>query len=415
MIIEERLLNKLSPRERLYFDMMNSGNCLYLRGKPGTAKSAMGLSMTNKIEIDYIDRRLSQIDETDIGLYPVLNDAFTKLERIGKLRELGYITEEEFNDMKIPLIKTIKEGQIDMLHFAVPEWAFQANCKPTIIHLEELNRANVHVRNAALQLLNERQIGDLKLNDNVFLMSSGNLGEEDGTEVDEMDLALSNRLVIVDHDLPYEEWIEEYAQKHVWQIIIDYIRANPAEYYKLPNEKEIRYASPRSWTNLSKFIIYKWGKSPDKDPDTFKTVIKFLIDHGRYFIGSSITNFVRYCEDVSNINLNDILKRWDDIKNEVAQFNRARISELISNLRHMDLRPLNDKEFKNLLKFLDSLRGNKDKIGNEDELTSYIVYILDHTNEGNYDIHSKIIKHFEEKVKHLRKLTSQNLKKAELA
>ncbi len=403
MKINEKLLSKLSKRERLYFDIMNSGNCLYLRGKPGMAKSAMGLSMTKKLGIKYIDRRLSQIDETDIGLYPVLNDAFTKLEKAGKLRELDYITEKEFIELKEPLLKTIKEGQVDLLHFAVPEWAFNANVEPTIIHLEELNRANVHVRNAALQLLNERQIGDLKLNDNVFLMSSGNLGEEDGTEVDEMDLALSNRLVIVDHDLPFEEWISEYAQYHVWNIIIDYIRANPGEYYKLPNEKELRYATPRSWTNLSKFIIHKWGKNPED----FKEIIKFLLDNGRYFVGHSITNFVRYCQDVSNININDILIKWDEVKKEVSGFGRARISELISNLRHMDLRTLEEYQFANMLRFLDSLKGN------DDELTSYIVHILDTTDETNYEVNSKIIQHFDKKVKELRKYTSQNLKKAE--
>ena len=406
MKINEKKLSKLSKRERFYFDVMMSGNSLYLRGKPGMAKSAIGLSIADKLGIKYIDKRLSQIDETDIGLYPVLNDAFTKLEKIGKLREFGYILEKEFNEIKQSLLETIKQGQVDLLSFAVPEWAFNANIEPTIIHLEELNRANVHVRNAALQLLNERQIGDLKLNDNVMIMSSGNLGEEDGTEVDEMDLALSNRLVIVDHDLPYEEWIQEYAQYHVWTIIIDYIRSNPAEYYKLPNEKELRYATPRSWTNLSKFILYKFGKDPQ---DLKQTVIPFLLEYGKSFVGHSVSNFVRYCQDISNININDILIRWDEVKNEVAGFNRARISELITNLRYMDLKTLDDSCFTNLLKFLDSLKGN------EDELTSYIVHVLDITiTEEDFATNLRIIQHFADKVKVIRKLASQNLKKAEV-
>jgi len=403
MKIDDKKLANLSERERFYFDVLKSGNSLYLRGKPGTAKSAIGLSIATKLGIRYVDRRLSQIDETDIGLYPVLDDGYKKIEKLGKLKEYGYVTEEEFESMKIPILDNMKNGQVDVLHFAVPEWAFSANVSPTLIHLEELNRANLHVRNAALQLLNERQIGDLRLNDNVYLMSSGNLGEEDGTEVDEMDLALSNRLVIVDHDMPYEEWIKEYAQYHVWGIIIDYIRANPGEYYKLPNEKELRYATPRSWTNLSKFITSKWGKEPDLKDE----VIPFLLHHGKSFIGPSVTNFTRYCQDISNININDILIRWDEVKQEVAGFNRARISELISNLRYMDLKPLDGFQFDNLLKFLDSLKGN------DDEVTSFIIHILDNTNESNYEVNSKIIKHFEKKVKELRAYTSQNLKKAE--
>jgi len=403
MKIDENKLKKLSERERLYLDIMMSGNSLYLRGKPGTAKSAIGLSIANKINFRYVDRRLSQIDETDIGLYPVLNDAYSKLERLSRLLKLKYITEEEFLSMKVPIIDSIKSGQVDILHFAVPEWAFNANVEPTIIHLEELNRANVHVRNAALQLLNERQIGDLKLNENVLLISSGNLGEADGTEVDEMDLALSNRLVILDHDLPYEEWIEEYARHHVWNIIVDYVRANPEEYYKLPNEKELRYASPRSWTNLSKLIIYKLGADPKVELAT-----PILLNVGKGFIGNSITGFIRYCQDITNININDILIRWDDIKEEVSKFNRARISELISNLKYMDLTILSKEQMANMLNFLSSLRSN-----NDDELTSYIIHVLDKTNDKNYEAHQKVIQYFSKKVKDLKEHTSRNLKRKE--
>ena len=393
----------LSKREQLYFDIMKSGNSLYLRGKPGMAKSAIGLSMSKKLNYKYIDRRLSQIDETDIGLYPVLNDGFSKLDKLGKLKNLGYINDDEFENVKKTILETVKSGQIDLLHFAVPEWAFNANCQPTIIHLEELNRANIHVRNAALQLLNERQIGDLKLNDNVLLMSSGNLGEADGTEVDEMDLALSNRLVIVDHDLPYDEWISEYAIHEVWSIIVDYIRANPTEYHKFPNEKEIRYASPRSWTNLSKFIIYKWGKNAQN----FEEILPFLINHGSSFIGDSITHFIRYCKNISNININDVLNRWDEVESEVLDFNRSRTSEFISSLRHMNITLLNDMQFNNMLKFLSTLENGKD-----DELTSYIIFILDNINDNNVNVYGRIIKHFNKKVQDIRKYTSQNLKKS---
>lgn len=399
--ISEEKLKNLSERERLYLEIMMSGNSLYLRGKPGMAKSATSLSITKKIEIRHVDRRLSQIDETDIGLYPVLNDAYTKLERIGKLKDMGHLSDEEFDSMKKHIIKNIKDGQVDLLHFAIPDWAFSANVEPTLIHLEELNRANVHVRNAALQLLNERQIGDLKLNDNVLLMSSGNLGEADGTEVDEMDLALSNRLVILDHDLPYEEWIQEYAKDHVWSVIIDYIRANPGEYYKLPNEKETRYATPRSWTNLSKFLTSKLGKDPD-----INKVKPLLLKCGIGFIGNSITNFIRYCQDISNININDILIRWEEIKEEVSNFNRARISELITNLKFMDITTIESHQMQNLLKFLSSL----EKGGNEDELTSYIIHILDKNDERSFSSNQIIIRHFRKKVEKLKEHSSKNLK-----
>lgn len=409
MKISEEKLSKLTERERIYLEIMLSLNSLYLRGKPGLAKSAIGLSIASKIDFKYVDRRLSQIDETDIGLYPVLNDAYTKLERMARLKEMGHLTEKEFEILKKPIIENIKMGQIDILHFAVPEWAFNANCEPTIIHLEELNRANIHVRNAALQLLNERQIGDLKLNDNVLIMSSGNLGESDGTEVDEMDLALSNRLVILDHDMKFEEWIDVYAKYHVWNIIVDYIRANPSEYYKPPSEKEVRYATPRSWTNLSKFILSKFGPEPKVDQ-----VASFLLNVekgfvGKGFVGLSITNFIRYCQDISNININDILTRWDEVKDEVKKFSRSRASEMLSNLKQIDLTKLEKENMINLINFLSTLEND----GHNDELTSYLTHILDGTNDKNYATHQIIINRFKERCKKLKDHTSKNLKKPE--
>lgn len=403
MEINESKLNKLSERERYYLDLMMSGNTPYLRGRPGTAKSAISLSITQKIGIKHIDKRLSQIDETDIGLYPVLNDAYDKLKKLKELRELEYIIQEEFNTMKIPLLETIKGGQIEILKFAIPDWAFESNLEPTLIHLEELNRANVHVRNAALQLLNERQIGELKLNDNVLLMSSGNIGEADGTEVDEMDLALSNRLVIIDHELPYDEWIEQYAQYHVCPLVINYIMANPSEYYKLPSENEIRYATARSWTNMSKFMTYVLGKDP-KPLETIDLLMKFSA--GKGFIGDSITGFMRYCKEMSDVNIDDILNKWDSLKDKVKDFNRARISELISNLKYKDVCKFEEHQMRNAIKFLTSLQGNSC----DDELTSYLVHILDKTNESNFEAHTPIVRAFEDKCKYLMEHSSKNMK-----
>lgn len=108
--IDKEKLKKLSERERLYLDIMMSGLSLYLRGKPGTAKSAIGVSISNKMDIKYVDKRLSQIDETDIGLYPVLDDAYKKLEKLGKLKEYGFLSEEEFEDLKKPILENIKGG-----------------------------------------------------------------------------------------------------------------------------------------------------------------------------------------------------------------------------------------------------------------------------------------------------------------
>jgi hypothetical protein len=120
-------VSTLTPRERKYFrTMWPKSGVLYITSKPGIAKSAIARTIADKMGFRYMDLRLSMADETDFK-FPFLKD--------------------ENYDGK----------DIKVSGYAVPEWAFEANQQPTIIHFEELNRAPQFVRNAALQILLERQ------------------------------------------------------------------------------------------------------------------------------------------------------------------------------------------------------------------------------------------------------------------
>ena len=140
-------LENLTEKERKYFAMMWAKyGVLFISSKPGVAKSAIGRSIAEKMGFAYLDMRLSMSDESDFK-YPYLEDG-------------------------------VFEGKaIKVSGYAVPKWAYEANQRPTLIHFEELNRAPQFVRNAALQILLEREIGEFKFNNNVIMMASGNLGD----------------------------------------------------------------------------------------------------------------------------------------------------------------------------------------------------------------------------------------------
>mgnify|MGYP003509184994 FL=1 len=201
--IRERMVT-LTPRERKYFmTMWPKSGVMYITSKPGIAKSAIAREIADKMGFRYMDIRLSMVDETDVGLYPDVSSI---------------------------------DG-IKCLDFVVPRWAIEANKQPTIIHFEELNRAQLQVRNAALQILLERQIGtDFKFNETVLMMSSGNLGDEDGTDVEEFDNALNNRLIHFSHTLGSDEWIDGFAKENCHNLITSYIKAYPEKLYQNPTE-----------------------------------------------------------------------------------------------------------------------------------------------------------------------------------
>ena len=341
-LMPEAMVEKLATltlKERKYMAIMWAKyGVLNITSKPGIAKSAIGRSIADKMGFRYMDIRLSMVDETDVGLYPNVSEID--------------VTDENGT-------KTVK-----CLDFVVPRWAIEANKQPTIIHFEELNRASQQVRNAALQILLERQIGtDFKFNDNVLMMSSGNLGDEDGTDVEEFDSALNNRLVHINHTLDVKEWVDDFATENVHPMIVSYINTHPEHMYKTSDNAK-GYATPRSWTMMSEFIVANYGMS--SSPREFLPLLKEV---AAGYIGNSAMKFITYCEDMMNINIMDVLNNFDKVKEDLKKYNRDKNSELIQSLKEMDITKLSDKQLDNCVKFLNQV--------GDDEKTAYLLHILD--------------------------------------
>ena len=355
-------LDQLTTKEKEYLAIMwPKYGVLNITSKPGVAKSAIGLSIANKLGMRYIDIRLSMVDETDVGLYPAVSEI------------------------------VVDGKSVKCLDFVVPRWAIEANRQPTIIHFEELNRASQQVRNAALQILLERCIGmDFNFNDNVLMMSSGNLGDEDGTDVEEFDAALNNRLIHIDHVLGVDEWLENFAIDKCHSLIVGYIKAHPEQIYKT-SENSKGYATPRSWTMLSHFITRNFGKTAS--PRDFLPLLK-KVSHG--YVGNSAMKFVQYCEDMLNISIQDVINNYDGIKKDLEKYNRDKNSELIQSLKEIDISTLNEKQLVNITKFLD-------RVG-DDEKTAYLLWILDNVADiGNKKMKGFLL-HFEDLLRTIKKI-----------
>ena len=361
-------LSLLTPKERKYFAVMWAKyGVLNITSKPGVAKSAIGKSIANKMDFRYMDIRLSMVDETDVGLYPSVTD----IEVDGKM--------------------------VKCLDFVVPRWAIEANKQPTIIHFEELNRASQQVRNAALQILLERQIGtDFAFNDNVLMMSSGNLGDEDGTDVEEFDSALNNRLVHINHTLSVDEWLGDFASEKCHKLVTSFIKAHPEQMYK-SSENTKAYATPRSWTMLSEFIVCNFGE--DASPRDFLPLVKEVASG---YLGNSAVKFVQYCEDMLNISIQDVLNNFDGIKKDLEKYNRDKNSELIQSLKEIEITKLTEKQLANVVKFLNNV--------GDDEKTAYLLFILDNIADVTNPKLKKFLLEFEDLLRTIKKINKPGSK-----
>lgn len=406
---DEKFAN-LTNKEKYYFSIMRSQfGVLYIKAKPGVAKSAMSKLIAKKLGLKYIDLRLSMADETD---------------------------------MQFPNLVYRKEIDGHVIEHAIPEWAVIANQQPTLIHFEELNRAALAVRNAALQILLERTIGPkFSFNENVYMMASGNLGEDDGTDVEEFDNALNNRLIHVNHDLTTKEWLKWGGKDANGEYIIhpdihSFIEFYGQNFYVPPNADSQTYATPRSWHMLSEFILKNYGGGPMVDKDgkvithedgrpiffydgyktdngridgnplcvtvdagsgadskskkgglSIKTKDKFIRNYGemdqyidmvtiasRSFIGDKASvSFIKFLESRTRVSLKDILGNYPKVKPQLAEFSRDKYSEIITEAKKERIDKWSDREIDNFALFLQEC--------SPDERVGFILYVIDHAQQ----------------------------------
>lgn len=351
---DDSALAKLSKRERKYWKMIrtNSG-VLNLVGKPGSSKTATFRSISKKLNLFYVDMRLTTKDETDLGCYP-------------RVKEI--------------------DG-FEVISYAIPDWAWEANIATKTTNLEigrpyngafivfeELNRANSTMRNAALQILLEKEIGTkFKFNYKVYMAATGNLGVEDDTDVEEFDSALKSRLIRVVHDLPMNEWMEEFANENVHKDIIYFLKHNPSFYYPdFKNEDTDTITNPRTWTFLSDYMVENFGKD-----SKYNDYAEELTEVGSSYVnGSTFLEFMRFTKEKNLISYKDILKNKGDIlkKENFMKLDRDVVSRLLVEIKELNMLELTKKEVENFIKFLGY---------SEDE--QRVTFLFDMVSDYKYD------------------------------
>lgn len=290
---------------------------LYLEGKPGSAKSSIFRYIAERNNGYYIDLRLSQMDSAEVG--------------------------------GIPRTKFIEDGT-EIMYYAIPEWAYEANFKAkdgqkVYVHMEELNRASKEVQDAALQPLNERMLGHkFHFHENVYFVASGNLGEEDGCEINEFDAALWNRLRRELHELDIDTWEKHFANENVNKYIINFLKAKPMWFF-YRKEGDKNFATPRTWTDLS----YAIGK----DEKDINKIIDIVDSLGLNVVGSaSKSAFITYLQESKSISIDMVLKNYSKIQETVKELDRSRINELLQNLKEIKLDSLSETKEDNMILFL---------------------------------------------------------------
>jgi len=180
--------------------------------------------------------------------------------------------------------------------------------KRTVLFLDELNRAQTEVRQAALQLVLDKMIHEHKLPETTvngvsfqsFVVAAVN--PADGFyQVDELDPALLDRFLHFKLTVNADSWIEWATENNIHKTIISYISNSKDKLY-VRDENAAIFPTPRSWAKLSELL----KSYEDKNIDNQALLHNLITGKIGYTVGAQFMTY--YKENSVIISVDDIAK-----------------------------------------------------------------------------------------------------------
>lgn len=196
---------------------------ILMRGPTGVGKSHLAKQIAEVHNLPFIDVRGSTMSEGDVGGYPDIEG----------MKDTGVMT------------------------FCMPSWFVRACNEPVVLMLDEMNRALPGVQQSFFQLVLDRELGNDKdgtpysLHPETRIIAAVNFGSE--YDVNEMDPALLRRFWKADIEPTTEDWISWALDNNIDDVLIDFIRQNPAHLRVDPSTVEpgTICPNPASWDRLN--------------------------------------------------------------------------------------------------------------------------------------------------------------------
>ena len=232
------------------------------------------------------------------------------------LEEL-FLSHQEVGDL-IGIPHMIEKNGKSLTTWSTPVWLQRIYEKaeegiPTILFLDELNRAPIDVRQSALQLVLEKQIHEHLLPEvngkRTMIVAAINPADE--YQVDELDPALLDRFLHINVEADVYAWLNWGKKEKLNPMVLDFIKEYPDRLFWQPKNGGTggspnngatggtpnngatsgRGATPRSWAKLSNFINII---------DDIPKEIHFDIFKGK--IGSELAGqFLIFMKDYANV------------------------------------------------------------------------------------------------------------------
>jgi len=290
-----------------------------LRGDHGIGKSSLCRQLAKRIadlegidDFIVVDRRLAQLTQGDIIGLPKIDGRSTK--------------------------------------FIPPDWYVTACEKPCVLFLDELNRAEVEVMQAAFQIVLDRELNGHKLHPQTRVYAAVNT--KANYNVNAIDPALLDRFFVIDVRFTKEEWIKWAKEEKIHEQIIDFIDLN--EVWLLPPAKYDVHEvvpSPRSWDRVDDVInplLAAGAAEGDYDFKSIRLLMAGLVGN------DAAMSFIEHLKAEFKFSGEDIMERYTEIR---PKLKLTRIDVMVNAAEKLvaygdTLETVNEHQAKNLEKFI---------------------------------------------------------------
>jgi len=301
-----------------------------MRGPTGVGKSHLARALSETLELPFIDVRLSTMSEGDVGGYPDIEG----------MKETGVMT------------------------FCMPSWFMRACKEPVVLMLDEMNRALPGVQQSAFQLVLDRELGNdkdgnpYKLHPETRIFAAVNAGAE--YDVNDMDPALLRRFWTIDLEPTNADWLE-WAEGNIDEVVIDFIRQNPNHLRVDVSTVEpgTICPNPASWHRLNDSLAHMgWAPKANGIAGADCPAGFYAVSQG--FVGTeaaiALATFVKGYDLV--VTAEDVLERYDEVKDRVAEMNASDVTSVIERLSvHCKENKWNASQTKSVAAFSEELGG----------------------------------------------------------
>jgi midasin (ATPase involved in ribosome maturation) len=290
---------------------------IMVRGPHGVGKSQIFKQIADKLGLELIDRRLSQMTEGDLLGLPELADGVTR--------------------------------------FCPPDW-YMAACKaPKVLLLDEYNRGTPEVIQTAMQITLDRELNGWKLHPETRIYAAINASAD--YNVNELDFAQADRFWTIDLEPTVEDWLNWAKGALVDDVIIDFIRQQPKHLrHNGQCEPGKVYPSQRSWDRLDQSL--KHAKlAPSQIAGTDQKGLYFIsVGFVGFEAASALADFVKNYE--SQISAEDVVDGWKKNKDKILKLSADKQNAVLEKvLDYCGKVTLTDKQSDNIAAMLKELSG----------------------------------------------------------